>query len=167
MAGDSGARHPPDTSLADAANLGLVRPPLVYLGAIVLGLAVNFAWPARFVPRSVSTPVGAGLTLLAVGLFVAAVRTFRAAGTPIPGNRPTTAIVRTGPYRLSRNPIYLAFSLLHLGLAVWVNGLGLLITLVPAVLLMALVVIPKEERYLEERFPSDYHSYRAAVRRWL
>jgi protein-S-isoprenylcysteine O-methyltransferase Ste14 len=107
------------------------------------------------------------LTLLAVGLFVAAVRTLRAAGTPIPGNRPTTAIVRTGPYRFSRNPIYLAFSLFQLGLSVWVNSLGLLITLIPAVSLMALVVIPKEERYLEARFPSEYSSYRAAVRRWL
>jgi protein-S-isoprenylcysteine O-methyltransferase Ste14 len=107
------------------------------------------------------------LTILAVGLFIAAVRTFRAAGTPVPGNRPTTAIVRTGPYRLSRNPIYLAFSLFQLGLSIWINSFGLLITLIPAVALMALVVIPREERYLEARFPSQYSSYRAAVRRWL
>src|SRR5215211_2731854 len=54
-----------------------------------------------------------GCVLLAVGLFIAAVRTFRAAATPVPGNRPTTTIVRTGPYRFSRNPIYLAFSALQ------------------------------------------------------
>jgi protein-S-isoprenylcysteine O-methyltransferase Ste14 len=167
MVGDSRGSQCPGTSLADAANLGLIRPPFVYLGSIALGLVVHYAWPARFVPPSVSTPVGAMLTLLAVGLFVAAVRTFRAAGTPIPGNRPTTAIVRTGPYRFSRNPIYLAFSLFQLGLSVWVNSLSLLITLIPAVALMALVVIPKEECYLEARFPSEYASYRAAVRRWL
>ena len=139
----------------------------MYLGSIALGLAVHYAWPVRLVPPSVSTPVGATLILLAVGLFVAAVRTFRTAGTPVPGNRPTTAIVRTGPYRFSRNPIYLAFSLFQLGLAVCVNSLGLLMTLVPAIALMALVVIPREERYLAERFPSEYTSYRAAVRRWL
>jgi protein-S-isoprenylcysteine O-methyltransferase Ste14 len=139
----------------------------VYLGSIALGLVIHYAWPARFVPPPVSTPVGATLTLLASGLFVAAVRTFRAADTPIPGNRPTTAIVRSGPYRMSRNPIYLAFSLFQLGLAIWINGLGLVITLIPAVALMALVVIPREERYLEARFPSEYSSYRAAVRRWL
>jgi protein-S-isoprenylcysteine O-methyltransferase Ste14 len=167
MEGDSRGSHPPGTSLADAANLGLVRPPFVYLGSIALGLVVHYAWPARFVPPSVSTPVGVMLTLLAVALFVAAVRTFRAAGTPIPGNQPTTAIVRTGPYRFSRNPIYLAFSLFQLGLSVWANSLGLLITLIPAVSLMAFVVIPKEEHYLEARFPSEYSSYRAAVRRWL
>jgi protein-S-isoprenylcysteine O-methyltransferase Ste14 len=152
---------------ADAANLGLVRPPFVYLGSIALGFMIHYAWPARLLPPSVSTPFGAPLTLLAVGLFVAAVRTFRAAGTPVPGNRPTTAIVRTGPYRFSRNPIYLAFSLFQLGLALWVNSVGLLITLIPAVTLMALVVIPREERYLETRFPSEYSSYAASVRRWL
>ncbi len=158
----TGRRGPPD-----AANLGLVRPPLVYLTSTALGLAIHYAWPVRFVPPSLSPPVGAMLALLGVGLFVAAVRTLRAAGTPVPGNQPTTVIVRTGPYRFSRNPIYLAFSLFQLGLAVWVNSVGLLITLVPAVGLMALVVIPREERYLEARFPSEYSSFRAAVRRWL
>jgi protein-S-isoprenylcysteine O-methyltransferase Ste14 len=107
------------------------------------------------------------VTFLAIALFVCAVRTLRAAGTPIPGNRPTTMIVRRGPYRFSRNPIYLAFSLLQLGLSVWVNGLTLLVTLIPAVALMSLVVIPREERYLEARFPSEYLSYKASVRQWL
>ena len=152
---------------ADAANLGLLRPPVVYLASIALGLVVHYAWPVQVVPPSVSTPVGGILTILAIGLFIAAVRTFRAAGTPVPGNLPTTTIVRIGPYRFSRNPIYLAFSLFHLGLATWVNSLGLLMTLIPAIAVMALVVIPREERYLEARFPSEYASYRAGVRRWL
>jgi protein-S-isoprenylcysteine O-methyltransferase Ste14 len=107
------------------------------------------------------------ITLVAVALFVSAARTFRAAGTPLPGNRPTTTIVRTGPYRFSRNPVYLAFSLLQLGLVFWINSLGLLIMLIPAVALMSVVVIPREERYLEARFPSEYSSYKASVRRWL
>lgn len=152
---------------ADAANLGLLRPPVVYLASIALGLAVHYAWPLQVVPPAVSRPAGALLIILAIGLFITAVRTFRAAGTPVPGNRPTTTIVRTGPYRFSRNPIYLAFSLFHLGLAIWVNSLGLLMTLIPAIAVMALVVIPREERYLEARFPSEYASYRAGVRRWL
>lgn len=152
---------------AEAANLGIIRPPWVYLGAIVLGLLLHFAWPVRLVSRAVSVPLGVTAVLVAVALFLYAVRTFRTAGTPVPGNRPTTAIVRTGPYRYSRNPIYLAFSLLQLGIAFWVNGLWLLVTLIPAVALMSLVVIPREERYLETRFPSDYSSYKASVRRWL
>jgi protein-S-isoprenylcysteine O-methyltransferase Ste14 len=150
-----------------AANLGRVRPPLVYLGAIALGIVIHFFWPVHVVPRSLGTTVGVILTAVAVTLFVSAVRTFRAAGTPVPGNEPTTTIVRTGPYRFSRNPIYLAFSLFQLGLALWVNSLGMLITLVPAVAIMSFVVIPREERYLEARFPAQYLPYKASVRRWL
>lgn len=167
MGGDplrSNGRRTPEP---DVANLGLVRPPLVYLSAIALGLAIHALWPVHFVPPSLGAPVGVFLTLVAVALFLSAVRTFRAAGTPVPGNRPATTIVRTGPYRFSRNPIYLAFSLLQLGLAFWVNSLGLLITLVPAIALMSFVVIPREERYLEARFPAEYVPYKASVRRWL
>jgi len=115
----------------------------------------------------VSPRFGALLVLLAIGLFLFAVRTFQAAGTPVPGNRPTKTIVRTGPYRFSRNPIYLTFSLLQLGIALWVNSLWLVVTLVVAVAVMSLVVIPREERYLEARFPSEYPPYKASVRRWL
>ena len=151
----------------EVANLGIMRPPLVYLGAIALGLLLHFAWPVRLVSRAVSGPLGGTAVLVAVALFLSAVRTFRTAGTPVPGNRPTTTIVRTGPYRYSRNPIYLSFSLLQLGVACWVNSLWLLVTLMPAVALMSFVVIPREEQYLETRFPADYLPYKASVRRWL
>jgi protein-S-isoprenylcysteine O-methyltransferase Ste14 len=151
----------------EVANIGIMRPPFVYLGAIALGLLLHFAWPARLVSRAVTGPLGAGAVLVAAALFLWAVRAFRTAGTPVPGNRPTTTIVRTGPYRYSRNPIYLSFSLLQLGVALWVNSLWLLVTLMLAVALMSFVVIPREEHYLESRFPSDYLPYKASVRRWL
>src|SRR5215204_3191270 len=150
-----------------SANLGPVRPPLVYLGSILLGLLLHFAWPLPLVQQPVGALIGAGVVLMAVGLFVSAVRTFRTAGTPVPGNRPTTTIVRRGPYRFSRNPIYLAFSLLQLGIAFSVNSLWLVVTLLAAVALMSLLVIPKEEWYLESRFPSEYPPYKASVRRWI
>ena len=151
----------------DVANFGLIRPPIVYLGAIGLGALLHFFWPVQLLAASVAVPIGGMLVLIAVALFITSVRTFREAGTPVPGNRPTTTIVRTGPYRFSRNPVYLAFTMFHLGLAVWVNSLGLLLALLPALALMALVVIPREERYLEARFPSEYLPYKDAVRRWL
>jgi protein-S-isoprenylcysteine O-methyltransferase Ste14 len=164
--------HPQSSSdnadpVADVANLGLVRPPLVYLGSILLGLLLHYAWPLPLVRHPVGAPIGAGVVLLAVALFIAAVRRFRAAGTPVPGNLPTTTIVRTGPYRFSRNPIYLAFSALQVGIALWVGSLWLLVTLVPALALMSFWVIPREERYLEARFPSEYLPYKSSVRRWL
>jgi protein-S-isoprenylcysteine O-methyltransferase Ste14 len=164
---DPGANSDPVRPVPEAANLGVARPPLVYLGSIALGVILHFAWPIPLLPRGMSRLFGALVVLLAIGLFVSAVRSFRAAGTPVPGNQPTTAIVRTGPYRFSRNPIYLAFSLLQLGIALWVNSLWLVVTLLPAVAVMALVVIPREERYLEARLPSEYPSYRASVRRWF
>ena len=138
----------------------------MYLGSIAIGVLLHFARRVSLLPGG-SPLFGAVVVLLAIGLFLFAVRTFQAAGTPVPGNRPTTTIVRTGPYRFSRNPIYLAFSLLQLGIALWVNSLWLAITLVAAVVVMSLVVIPREEQYLEARFPSEYSPYKASVRRWF
>lgn len=167
MTRDPRANPDPARPVPEAANLGVARPPLVYLGSIALGGILHFAWPISLLPRGVSPRFGVPVVLFAIGLFLFAVRTFRAAGTPVPGNRPTTTIVRTGPYRFSRNPIYLAFSLLQLGIALWVNSLWLVVTLLAAVAVMAVVVIPKEEQYLEARFPSEYSPYKASVRRWL
>ena len=140
----------------EAANLGMARPPLVYLSSIALGVILHVVRPVSLFPRGLSSLFGAAVVLLGIGLFVFAVGTFQAAGTPVPGNRPTTTIVGSGPYRFSRNPIYLAFSLFQLGIALWVNSLWLVLTLLVAVAIMSLVVIPREERYLEARFPSEY-----------
>jgi protein-S-isoprenylcysteine O-methyltransferase Ste14 len=152
---------------AEVANVGVIRPPLVFLASIGLGLLVHQFWPVQLLRHSLGMPVGVMVVLVAGALFISAVRTFRTAGTPVQGNRPTATIVRRGPYRFSRNPIYLAFTLLQIGLAAWVNSLGLLLTLLPALALMTLVVIPREERYLEARFPTEYPPYKRAVRRWL
>jgi protein-S-isoprenylcysteine O-methyltransferase Ste14 len=103
----------------------------------------------------------------AVALFFYSAGKFRAAGTPVPGNQPTTVIVRAGPYRFSRNPIYLAFSLLQLGMAAGANSLWLIATLMVAIALMATVVIPREERYLEAKFGAEYLEYKRRVRRWI
>jgi protein-S-isoprenylcysteine O-methyltransferase Ste14 len=151
----------------EVANLGPARPPLVYLGSIGLGLLVHLLWPVQLLPAPVAVPIGVMLVLVAGAVFTSAVRTFRKAGTPVPGNRRTTTIVRTGPYGFSRNPIYLAFTLFQAGLAAWLNSLGVLVALLPALAIMALVVIPREERYLEARFPSGYLPYKREVRRWL
>ena len=149
-----------------AANLGLARPPAIYLIAILVGLVLHFAWPIRFIPN-LARPFGVLVVVFAATLFIWSIRTFRAAGTPVPGNQPTTTIVKVGPYCLSRNPIYLAFSLFQTGLALGVNDAWLLVTLLPAIFVMAFVVIPREERYLEACFGDEYERYKASVRRWL
>jgi len=111
--------------------------------------------------------VGGFLVAMAAALFSYSIKQFRMAGTPVPGNKPTTAIVRTGPYRFSRNPIYLAFFALHVGLAILVNSLWLVATLIPTVAIIAVVVVPREEGYLTGRFGAEYLKYKASVRRWL
>jgi len=156
-----------DTGRPDVANFGMLRPPFVYLLAIVAAVALDFMQPLRFLPNELGAFVGIPIVVAALVLFVLSVRRFKAAGTPVPGNRPTTAIVRCGPYQWSRNPIYLAFSVLQLGIACWLNSLWVLGTLVAALGLMTWVVIPREERYLESKFGAEYYEYKANVRRWL
>jgi protein-S-isoprenylcysteine O-methyltransferase Ste14 len=157
----------PEHPAADVANRGLIRPPLVYLGSIGLGLLLHWFWPAQVIPGRFNVPVGVLFVLVAGALFIWCLRTLKNADTPVPGNRPTTAMVRTGPYGFSRNPIYLAFTLFQIGVAALINSVGILLMLLPALALMAWVVIPREERYLEARFPSEYLPYKRAVRRWL
>lgn len=152
---------------AEVANVGLIRPPFVYLGSIALGLLVHWFRPVQLFRPSLGVPLGVMAVLVAGALFISAICTLRRAGTPVPGDRPTTTIVRRGPYRFSRNPIYLAFTLFQIGLAAWLNSLGLLLTLLPALALMMRVVIPREEHYLEAWFPAEYLPYKRAVRRWL
>jgi protein-S-isoprenylcysteine O-methyltransferase Ste14 len=151
----------------DVPKLGLVRPPLVYLISLASGVAIQLVVPFPFLPATLALPLGAPLVAAAMALFAWSAATFRTAGTPVPARKPTTMIVRAGPYRFSRNPIYLAFSLFQLGIAMWLNSVGLLATLVAAAALMHYVVIRKEEEYLERRFGAEYLSYKASVRRWL
>jgi protein-S-isoprenylcysteine O-methyltransferase Ste14 len=157
----------PPGAASDVPRLGLVRPPLVYLVSIVAGVLLHLGWPFPFVPGRLAAGLGAPVVAVAIALFAYAAGTFRAAGTPVPARKPTTVIVRSGPYRFSRNPIYLAFSLLQLGLALWVDSLWLVATLAGAVALMHAVVIPREEEYLRRRFGPRYLAYQASVRRWL
>jgi protein-S-isoprenylcysteine O-methyltransferase Ste14 len=160
-------RHTDDNQRTKGGPLpGLLRPPIVFLLAILLGIALNRAWPLPFRP-SILWWLGPLFTGCAVLLFLLSLREFRAAGTSVRGSERTTAIVRTGPYRFSRNPIYVSFILLAFGLSVWLNDLWLLVTLVPAVGFIRSIVIPREERFLEHNFPEQYASYKATVRRWL
>src|SRR5262245_48491601 len=137
-----------DAPTASVANAGVVRPPLVVLVSLLSGAVLTVAWPLPFLPGMLRLPVGGLLLAMAAALFSYSVAQFRTAGTPVPGNRPTTAIVRTGPYCYSRNPIYLAFFALHLGLAICVNSFWLIATLIATVAVIAVVVVRREERYL-------------------
>ncbi len=163
----SSARQPPRDAITASVANPVVRPPLVVLASLLAGAVLTVAWPLSFVPHVLGLPVGCLLVAMAAALFTYSIKQFRMAGTPVPGDKPATAIVGTGPYRFSRNPIYLAFFALQLGLAILVNSLWLVATLIPTVAIIAVVVVPREERYLTGRFGSEYLQYKASVRRWL
>ena len=133
---------------------------------MVAGGIASGAWPAPLAGRA-GLMVGATLVAAGIALLAWCKRTLAAAGTPLPGGLPTTAIVRAGPYGLSRNPIYVAFAFVHLGVALALDSAWILAMLAPAILLIALVVIPREERYLQTKFGEEYLAYKAAVRRWV
>ena len=155
-----------DTISNDVALPGLLRPPLVLLAAITLGVVLNLIWPLPFIPAAMVL-AGPVILIAAVLLFVLSVREFRATRTSVRGNERTTAIVRTGPYRFSRNPIYLGFVLFLLGLALLLNNLWLLVALAAFASFISIIVIPREEEFLERNFQAEYSEYKASVRRWL
>ena len=144
-------------------------PPFVYVGALLLGLAA-----ARFVTlRSFGIDwrllVETGTLLFVAGaaLMIAAAGLFRRLGTNIPPALPTTVIATTGPYRWTRNPMYLGMALVYAGLAIGFDA-PIALALLPLVLVaIQTQVIAREERYLEAKFGDDYRRYKAEVRRWL
>ena len=145
-----------------------VRPPLAWGLAVIAGLALNWLTP---LPNLLSYPIagwlGAAVFILALALFGWSIMTINRAGSNVPTNLPTTTIVESGPYRFTRNPIYLSMFLSLVGLAIGLNNLWLLMMLVPFALVIRYGVVAREEAYLERKFGDVYRGYRSRVRRWL
>jgi protein-S-isoprenylcysteine O-methyltransferase Ste14 len=151
----------------DTANV-IVRPPIAWMLAVLAGLALNWLIPLPFVPATVPAVwLGATVFVLGLALFAWAIATVTRAGSNVPTNLPTTTIVDTGPYRFTRNPIYLSMVLGLIGLAIALNSLWLLLTLAAFALVIRYGVVAREEAYLERKFGDPYRRYRARVRRWL
>jgi protein-S-isoprenylcysteine O-methyltransferase Ste14 len=152
---------------ADSAQV-IIRPPLAWALAIVAGLALNFPMPLTFVPAAVPASwLGAAVFVAALALAIWAIATITRAGSNVPTNMPTSSIVDTGPFRFTRNPIYLGMMLGLVGLAIAFDNLWLLLALVPFALVIRYGVVAREEAYLERKFGEVYRCYRARVRRWL
>jgi protein-S-isoprenylcysteine O-methyltransferase Ste14 len=124
--------------------------------------------PLPFVPSSLPS-LWLGAAVFAAGFVTAiwAITTICRAGTRVETNKPTTAIVADGPYRLTRNPIYVGMFLGQIGLAVAINSLWFLAALVPFYLVIRYGVVAREEAYLDRKFGDGYLTYKSRVRRWL
>jgi protein-S-isoprenylcysteine O-methyltransferase Ste14 len=144
-------------------------PPLIYLGALLLGLAMErFVVVRSFgIDWRLLVATGALLCVVGMGIMLAAALLFRRLGTNAPPTQPTTLIATTGPFRWTRNPMYLAMALIYTGLAIGFDG-PIAFALLPLVLIVIQTqVIAREESYLEAKFGDDYRRYKAKVRRWL
>lgn len=117
--------------------------------------------------RPLLTAAGIALSLAGIGLMLSARRELARYHQPTDPGAPTTALVRTGPYALSRNPLYLAAALLFSGVALMLNNLWAVGALLLSLLLCHTLLILPEERYLASKFGADYAAYTAAVHRWL
>jgi protein-S-isoprenylcysteine O-methyltransferase Ste14 len=142
-------------------------PPAYVLTAIVLMVALHLIAPAA---RLISSPWNLlGIIPLAVGIVINVVadRAFRRAGTTVKPFQESSALIMTGVFRLSRNPMYLGFVLVVLGIAVITGSLTPLVVVPAFALLLDRNFIAAEERMLEERFGSVWLEYKKSVRRWI
>jgi len=142
-------------------------PPLIYAGALALGLVANKVYPMAFLPRAVSRVLGLPLIVggLAIGLL--SFREMRRAETNVDPYKPASAIVTEEPYRFTRNPLYVGMTLVYSGITALFNAFPAAILFPLALAVMRGGVIEREERYLERKFGDEYLAYKARVRRWL
>ncbi len=145
----------------------ITYPPLIFLGCLLAGVGTHWLLPATLVPALPFKIAGALLVVLAGSLAGAARKAMKNAGTNIRPDRPATTIVTAGPYRLTRNPMYLALCLLHAGIALLLCWLAPLLATIALAVILHFGVILREEKYLAAKFGSVYLKYQQKVRRWL
>jgi len=149
-------------------NPGVVaRPPLIYLGAFLIVFVCRLFLPLPIDAAGRGLVPGLALVALGLGTAIWGRRTMEAAGTNINPALPATTIVSSGPFRFSRNPLYLCLTLMYLGLTLAVNTWWGIAVLVPLIIVMHFGVVLREERYLEQKFGESYRQYRSSVRRYL
>lgn len=155
----------PETPARDTAGV-IAPPPTILLAFLLTGLLLHRLLPAPLLPERFralgGVLIGAGIA--GGGWFGS---TLIAAETPISTRKPTRRIVTAGPFRFTRNPVYLSFNLIYLGIAILTNNRWHAL-LWPAMLqMLERGVIEREERYLAAKFGDEYRDYTRRVRRWL
>jgi protein-S-isoprenylcysteine O-methyltransferase Ste14 len=128
---------------------------------------IHLLVPVDLYPGSFPNAVGLPFIALAITLFMLSVREFSRQGTPVRGSEPAAVVVASGPYRFSRNPIYLSMLLLEVGIALMVNSVWMLLAVALMFAYLSLGVIAREEDYLSRKFGDEYLRYEASVRRWI
>ena len=153
-------------SFPDHADIA-IYPPLLFYLSLAIGFGLRAILPTPFLPDRLAWIGGPIMVGAAFGLAAWAGLTMHAGGASIPTGEPTDVLVQDGPYRFSRNPIYLAMLLLLAGIGVWANSLWFVGLTVVATALLSWGAITREEAYLQRKFGPRYTAYKESVRRWL
>jgi protein-S-isoprenylcysteine O-methyltransferase Ste14 len=155
------------TTSTDNADV-IAPPPFLYLAALIALVVLRWLWPAPiFAASTFALYASSALCVAALGLGFWAVLTLRRAGTNVDPRKTSTAIVTAGPFGFTRNPIYVGFTLLYLGITLALNCWWGLALLVPTLVVMHVGVIRREEHYLEKKFAGDYLRYKNNVARYV
>ena len=137
-----------------------------FLISIALHYIVPFSLP-RGILRQVIIFIGIVLIIIGIGLIVLARREFAHFGQPTDPGYPTSKILQTGVFAISRNPLYLASVIVFFGIALTLNILWAIVTLLALIVLCYYILIIPEEKYLAAKFGNEYKDYVASVHRWL
>jgi protein-S-isoprenylcysteine O-methyltransferase Ste14 len=144
-----------------------IMPPVYLLLAIVAMVAIHFLLPGVHLVFGYWRWAGAALILAGVGLVVRVAKVFNRHKTTIKPGEVSSHLVTDGPFRVSRNPIYLGMVLILMGMAVALGSLTPWFVVPAFVAIITRNVIPVEEAMLKDAFGETYAQYRARVRRWI
>ena len=145
-----------------------VLPPVLVGGTLIVGVGIHFLlWRVDLLPDLLARVLGFVVFVASGILAHFAHLAFKRVGTNVFPTQPTTAIAVDGPYRFTRNPLYIAAIGVYLGVTLWVNGLAPLLLLPLVVWGLHRGVVLREETYLESKFGAVYSSYCSRVPRWL
>ncbi len=145
----------------------MVPPPILYVGATILGVILNFFIAITFLPGVLAWIVGPLFVVVGIPIIISAFGSLIRGKTPLDPGLPTATIVKDGVYRFTRNPIYLSFTLIYVGVAFTFNLIWALALLVAVLIAIDLGQIRREEKYLERKFGEEYLRYKKTVRRWF
>jgi protein-S-isoprenylcysteine O-methyltransferase Ste14 len=157
--------------MADRGPRIRVPPPAIYFAVFLVGLLPETILRLSLAHTETAARKHAviGIAIVAAGvvLMLWGMLTFRHFRTSVLPFKPATALVRSGPYRFTRNPMYVGMTIAYVGAAIAMNVVWPLLFLPLAIYLIVRFVIRLEEAYLARVFPGEYADFRARVRRWL
>ncbi|EPJ54159.1 MAG: hypothetical protein OFPI_07520 [Osedax symbiont Rs2] len=142
-------------------------PPLIFVICIVIGYLIDLALPLSVTLLPGRVYLAALALFVGLALILGAVFALKRARTSIEPWKPTSNIVNSGVFALSRNPIYVAFIFISIAIGLFINNLWIIVFSGVAAVLVFYIAINKEERYLTEKFRGEYSDYCTRVRRWL